>query len=92
MAATLSATGTWTGLTFHSTSMGPSKANVPQAEDVRLDAIKDEDYPELVQFVSLFAAAHGLGWQPAKQLIFHLVTAMQNRESPMVTTTRTYVP
>jgi hypothetical protein len=92
MAATISASGTWTGLTFTSTNMGAGDANVPHADHMRLDAIKDDDYPELVQFVTLFATAHNLGWQPAKQLLFHLITAMVNRESPMVATTRTYTP
>jgi hypothetical protein len=92
MAATISASGTWTGLTFNTTKAGLTRANVPTIENVDLAAIKDEDYPEAVQFISLFAAAHGIGWQPAKQLLLHIFTAIANRESPMVTTTRTYTP
>lgn len=92
MSATLSSTGTWTGLTFDATDHGPGDANVPAMTSMRLDAIKDEDYPELVQFVTLFAAAHSLNWQAAKQLVGHLVTAMLNREAPMVSTTRVYTP
>ena len=92
MAATITDAGTWTGLTFNTTKAGLTTANVPHIENVDLAAIKDADYPELVQFVSLFAAAHGIGWQAAKQLVLHLCTALANRESPMVTTTRTYVP
>lgn len=92
MAATISASGTWTGLTFNTTKAAQTRSNVPTINDVNLSAIADADYPELEQFITLFAAAHSIGWQRAKTLIHHLMTAANNRESPNVATTRVYTP
>lgn len=84
MAATITATGTWTPLNLDFTRMSKTSANVPHADKMQLDALKSADLAELVQFVQAMADGYGIGFNPAKALFFACVQAFMNRETPAV--------
>lgn len=84
MAATISASGTWTVLNLDTTSAPQVKTgmNVPGISKAQFEQIKSAGYPELMQFIQLMADGLGIGFQHAKSLCFALLTAEMNRESP----------
>jgi hypothetical protein len=100
MAATITASGTWTplGVDFRAMAKGPAVAggqpppNVPHADSMQLEQLKNTDFPELTQFLQAMADGYGIGYQAAKALFHAIWTATINREAPMVTsgTSRVY--
>jgi len=84
MAATITASGTWTALNVDLTKVPKTGPNVLVANMLQLEQLKAGDLPELVQFVQAMADGYGIGFLPAKQLFYHLVQAFMNRESPSV--------
>lgn len=92
MPATISASGTWTGITFDSTNAARTKANVPTLDSQRLDGIAQANAPwsELQQFIQLVATNYSIGWRHALVLVKQGLTAMLNRSD--LPGTDTYIP
>jgi len=84
MAATISASGTWTPLNVDLTQMAKTKPNTFHADKMQLEQLKQQDLPELTQFVQAMADGYGIGFNPAKALFFACVQAFMNRENPSV--------
>lgn len=84
MAATISASGTWTALNVDLTQMAKTKANTPHADKMQLEQLKAQDLPELTQFIQAMADGYGIGFNAAKVLFFACVQALMNREMPTV--------
>lgn len=91
--ATITATGTWTPLNvdFRGMAKGPTVAggqpppNVPHADSMQLEQLKNADLPELLQFIQAMADGYGIQFNAAKALLNTIWTACINREDPMVT-------
>lgn len=90
MAATISASGTWTGITFDTTSAARTQENAPRLDDQRLDAFASTDWSELAQFIQLVATNYAIGYQPALVLVQHGLRAIQNRSA--LNSSDTYIP
>ena len=84
MAATITAAGTWTPLNVNFAKTLKTGPNQMRAEGMQLEQLKVKDLDELVQFVQAMADGYGIPFNAAKQLFYHCVTAMMNRETPSV--------
>jgi hypothetical protein len=90
MAATITATGTWTPLNIDLTRMGKTSPNVLHADLMQLEQLKLGDLPEFNQFIQAMADGYGIGFNPALALLFACIQARMNRENPSVS--RAYQP
>lgn len=84
MAATITATGTWTALNVDFSKTPKTGPNLMTAAGMQLEQLKGGDLPELTQFVQAMADGYGIPFNAAKQLFYHVVTAMMQRETPSV--------
>jgi len=85
MAATISASGTWSPLTIDVTSAPVVKTgiNVGHVSQAQLEQLKDGPYDELSQFIQLAADGWGVNYQTAKTMVYALLThALQTSELP----------
>jgi len=90
MAATITASGTWTTLNVDLTGMVATGPNVPHADKMQFEQLKSQDFPEIVQFLQLMATNYGIGYQPAKALFDAIWHGIMNREAPTAQLTPTY--
>jgi patatin-like phospholipase/acyl hydrolase len=84
MAATITATGTWTPLNVDLTRMAKTAPNTFHADKLQLEQLKAQDLPELTQFIQAMADGYGIGVNPALALLQVIMTAKMNRENPSV--------
>jgi hypothetical protein len=90
MAATISATGTWTVISFSTTDVGAVAgnvdANVPRLSDIDFyGSLRDTDFSELEQFIQIVATAYGITNAAAHVLIQNALQIRQNRGMPSAT-------
>jgi hypothetical protein len=80
MAATLSATGTWTPIPFaldaETLKTGP---NVRSVSQLNLSQFVTQNHPETEAIIQLYADGYGIGFQHAALLLRHLVAMTLNR-------------
>jgi len=91
MAATISATGTWTVIGFSTTNIGAVAlnvdANVPLLEDIDFyNSLRDTNFAELDQFIQLVATAYGITNAAAHVLVQNALQIKQSRGMPTATT------
>ena len=84
MPATITSTGTWTALGVDFSKTPKTGPNLMLANSMNLEALKGADLPELTQFVQAMSDGYGIPFNAAKQIFYHCVTAMMQRESPTV--------
>jgi len=101
MSATFTVSGTWTPLGVDFTKMAKTGPNVPQITSIVGEALKAASaatgspvlgFPELVAFIQAMADGYSIGYNPAKALLYAIMTAEMQKEDPMVTsgTSRVY--
>lgn len=82
--ATITSSGTWTPLNVDFSKTPKTGPNLMTAANMQLEQLKAQDLPELTQFVQAMADGYGIPFNAAKQLFYHVVTAMMGRETPMI--------
>jgi hypothetical protein len=84
MPAVITATGTWTPLNVDLSRMGKTGPNTLHSDMMQLEQLKNQDLPELTQFIQALADGYGIGFNPAVALLHAIWTAKVNRETPSV--------
>lgn len=84
MAATITASGTWTPLGVDWSKTPKTGPNLMLGNMLQFEALKQGDLPELLQFVQAMADGYGVPFNVAKQVFYHCVTAFMGRETPSV--------
>jgi hypothetical protein len=90
--ATITSTGAWTPLNVDFTKMAkvnPANANVPMpntmhADMMQLEQLKQQDLPELNQFIQAMADGYVITFNAALTLLNAIWTARMGRENPTV--------
>jgi len=86
MAATITATGTWTVLNFDATKTPPTGPNLPTVASFQGEPLKYVDLPELTQFIQAMATGYGIPFNAAKALFDLCWRSFLLRETPTVRT------
>jgi hypothetical protein len=66
--------------------------NVRRADDMNFERLKNNNLPELDQFVQLMADGYNINTQSAWALFYHLVSMAMNRQNPVVSQATLYAP
>lgn len=84
MAATITATGTWTTINVDFSKTPKTGPNTMVGNSMQLEQLKSQDLPELTQFVQAFADGYGIPFNVAKAVLDSIWHGFMNRETPSV--------
>ena len=82
MAATITASGTWTTLGVDFSKTPKTGPNTMVGNNLNFEqGLKQQDLPELTQFVQAMADGYGIPFNVAKQVFYHCVQAFMGRQT-----------